>query len=306
MTLSYEDTMGPLARRIARITRACRWVLKGCLGKPRTMLVELNWRLGDEIMALPVLEALHKIYPKDRLVMLTHYPDLLLDNKAISAVNPASVKPDRYVLLRGASRRAFRRAEYSANCGIPTPGVSPRLRYENWDTNLLSEVPDGDAPLIVLAPGASWPGKRWPAERWNDLAAKLAGDGLRLIVLGAEGEGLARGVDFTGRTAIREAACLLHAADLVICCDSGLMHLALAANTPTLALFGPTDPDFLIRHEPNLIALRSTAPCAGFWNHADAVGEPGECPEGHASCLETISINQVYGAALETLRKGGA
>lgn len=301
MTLSFEDTMGPVGRRLARFLRACRWGVKGVLGRPRTVLVELNWRLGDEIMALPVLEALHATFPKDMLAVLTQYPELYEDNPAIDAVNPEAVDPDRYLLLRGASRRQYRRAAYSEKCGLPTPATSPKLHYTNWETPMLARLPQGGGPLVALAPGASWPSKRWPTERWNELALRLLGEGHRLVVLGAEGEGLEQGVDLTGQTGIRDAACLLREADLVVGCDSGLMHLALAAGTPTVALFGPTDPAFLIRDDPCFVALCSTDVCHGFWNHAETVEEPGVCPEGHACCLESISVEQVLDAALAAL-----
>jgi len=307
MTASFEDSMGPLGRRIARIGRTWRWRIKGLLGQPRTLLIEINWRLGDEVMALPVLDALHARFPQDRIAVLSNYPDLFLDNTAIARVNPDDpIDPDWYILLRGASRLEYRRKSYSERCGVPTPSSPPKLRYKNWDTDFLDAIPQGAAPLIALAPGASWPSKRWPMERWNELAKTLESAGARVVTLGTEGEGLDAGTDFTGRTGIRDAACLLHAAHLAVCCDSGLMHLALAADTPTIALFGPTDPTFLIDNEPMLIALRSTATCQGFWNHAKDVGEPGVCPEGHACCLEDITTTQVFDAVQLTLATGGA
>ena len=124
-------------------------------------------------------------------------------------------------------------------------------------------------------------------------------------MLGARGEGLERGIDLAGQTDVREAACLLHASDVAVCCDSGLMHLALAAGTPAVALFGPTDPAILIRNEPRLTALCSTQSCHGFWNHAENVGEPGVCPEGHACCLDSVTVDAVA-RAVETRLGWGA
>jgi ADP-heptose:LPS heptosyltransferase len=148
--------------------------------------------------------------------------------------------------------------------------------------------------VIALAPGASWPSKRWLPERWRELATGLEQSGARLLVLGQTGEGLPVGTDLTGKTSVRDAACLLHGADLLVCCDSGLMHLALAAETPVVALFGPTDPAILIRDEPLFTPLCSTASCRGFWNHAAEVGAPGVCPEGHENCLESITVAMVH------------
>jgi len=304
VTPTFEEGSGPVARRVGRLMRAIRWNVKRVLARPRTILVELNWRLGDEIMALPVLDALHTHYPEAAIDVLTNYPDLFVDHPAIRHINPTAPDPDRYILLRGASRGAYRPVAMFANAGLPLCDVRPALHYADWSAKILDSLPSGDGPLIALAPGASWPSKRWPVERWEELAARLDAAGHRLVVLGQAGEGLNGGEDFTGRTTVREAACLLHACRLAVCCDSGLMHLALASDTPVVALFGPTDPDFLMHDEPRLTDLRSTLSCAGFWNYEEHVGAPGECPERHACCLDTITVEDVLAAIQARLAHG--
>lgn len=299
MQPTFEDRHSRLTRNALRLSRVLRWRVKGLLGKPRTLLVELNWRLGDEIMALPVFEALQARYPNAIVDLLTNYPELFEQHPAIHSVNPNAPNPDGYLLLRGASRLENRLEAYCARAGVPVPAARPKLHWNDWSAPQLALLPQGNGPLIALAPGASWPSKRWPVARWRDLAAQLEGEGYRVVVMGQQGEGLGCGLDLCGATTVREAACVLHTADLAVCCDSGLMHLALAAGTPVVALFGPTDPDFLIRNEPRLAALRSTQSCSGFWNHATTVGEPGVCPEGHECCLESISVAQVMTAVRE-------
>ncbi len=303
MQPTFEERHSRFTRNALRLSRALRWRVKGLLGWPRTLLVEINWRLGDEIMALPVLETLQARYPGIVVDVLTNYPELFEGNTFIRGVNPASPDPDGYLLLRGASRLENRLEAYCARAGVPVPGARPMLHYIDWSVPQVSAIPEGDGPLIALAPGASWPSKRWPMERWRDLAALFEGNGCRVVVIGQAGEGIGCGLDLCGASSVREAACVLHAVELAVCCDSGLMHLALAAGTPVVALFGPTDPDFLIRNEPRLTALRSTQSCSGFWNHDAQVGEPGVCPEGHACCLESISVEQVLTAVRERLER---
>lgn len=306
MDPTFEERHGRFVRHALRLLRAVFWHGKKLLGKPRTILIELKWRLGDEIMALPVIEALWIQDPGVKIEVLTNYPELFENSRAVHVVNPAShAHPDRYLLLRGASRLENRLVAYSIRAGVPVPDSRPRLHFSEWNMAVSTALPVGDGPLIALAPGASWPIKRWPVERWEALAASLEAMGCRVIVLGQRGEGLSHGTDLTGRTTIRDAACALHAADLAVCCDSGLMHLALASGTSTVALFGPTDPDFLVRDEPRLSALRSTQPCSGFWNHAENVGEPGVCPEGHRCCLDSISMDQVLAAVKAHFAKEG-
>jgi heptosyltransferase-2 len=104
---------------------------------------------------------------------------------------------------------------------------------------------------VVLAPGAVGPGKAWPVEHYAALARQLADDGHAVWVLGGPNEiALAAQIaaaggnavrDFTGND-LRHAAVALAAADAAVANDSGLMHIAAAIGTPTVAIFGPSSP----------------------------------------------------------------
>lgn len=116
-------------------------------------------------------------------------------------------------------------------------------------------IPAGP-PLLMLAPCANWIGKQWAAERFAALAERLtAKDGIlpggRIAVLAAKHErdqakavldrlDPARVLDLGEDVPLPEAAACLRRAALFVGNDSGLMHLAAAAGTPTLGLFGPT------------------------------------------------------------------
>lgn len=106
-------------------------------------------------------------------------------------------------------------------------------------------------PIVTLSPGAVGEGKAWPPGHYAELARALAKDGASIWVLGGPNEtpiarqiaeaGGARVRDLTG-TDLRNAILALAAADVAITNDSGLMHVAAAIGTPTVAIFGPTSP----------------------------------------------------------------
>ena len=105
-------------------------------------------------------------------------------------------------------------------------------------------------------------------------------------------------------TTVLEVASILRAAKLLVTCDSGLMHLALAVGTPVLALFGPTDPSILVRGNAPLTVLTNGRPCQGCWNHSkDAVTE-GVCPLGISPCMGSLTIDTVLARARELLGGG--
>jgi len=293
---TYEDGFGALRRCFERLARPARWWVKSAAGVPRKILVELRWRLGDEIMALPIFETLRAKYPVAHIAVLSHYPDLFENHPFVDAVNTIPTPVDRYLFLRGAPRQVFRLEHYARRAGVSLPVSRPHLYYEDWGAPCLDALPKGAGPLIALAAGASWKTKRWRPERWRALAQVLEQRGARLVELGHAPEALGLGFCLGGRTSVREAACVLHHADLLVCCDSGLMHLALAAVTPVVALFGPTDPFILIRKEPNFNPLVSEMECSGHWNRAEAAPAIGVCPYGHECCLDTITVDDVIEA----------
>ncbi len=297
---TYYEQWGPLARRVRRAGHVVRRVAKNSLGLRPSILVEIKWRLGDEIMALPIYEALRSRWPSSRIEVLCNYPELLDGNPHVDAVNPADASPDLYYLLRGAPRDTFRLAHYAAEASVALPRARPRLSYRDWSTPLARELPSGEGPLVAIAPGASWQPKRWAVKSWRALSAALNRRGCRVFELGAADESAGIACSFAGRTSVGDAARLLHAADLAIVCDSGLMHLARAADTPCLALFGPTDPALYIRDDAGFHPMQNGRACAGCWN-GGRMSQPGDCPIGEPACLGPISAQRVADEAARIL-----
>ncbi len=303
---TYYDRWGPVARRMRLAGHYCRFLARTSLGLGPRILVEINWRLGDEIMALPIYEALKKRHPAAQVDVLCNYPELLDDNPHVDVVNPSEPSVDRYYLLRGAPRDAYRLLHYARQADVPVPDVRPALYYKNWDSPLLDELPPGDGPVVAVAAGATWETKRWPRERWRALCDRIAESGSRLMVLGqGEDESLGIGTDYVGRTSVREAATLLHHADVLVSNDSGLMHLGLAAGTPVVALFGPTDPGILIRDNAGLQVLGNERECRGCWNGSQTMQEPGLCPLDVDSCMGSIAVERVAEKVDEVLSGRG-
>ncbi len=106
-------------------------------------------------------------------------------------------------------------------------------------------------PAIALLPCSRWITKNWPVEHFVALARMLNGEANVYLfgapedhavcaqIAGAAGEGV---TNLCGQTTILELGGWLSVMDLAITVDSGPMHIAAAAGTPVLALFGPTDP----------------------------------------------------------------
>jgi lipopolysaccharide heptosyltransferase I len=111
----------------------------------------------------------------------------------------------------------------------------------------------GDQRFALVNPGAAWPNKRWPPQWYGEVASFLREEcRLTPIVLWGPGEeSLAQAVVNAASnkaiaappTTIPDLVALSRTAALVISGDTGPLHIATAVGTPTVSLFGPTDPD---------------------------------------------------------------
>lgn len=109
---------------------------------------------------------------------------------------------------------------------------------------------------VALNPGGNWAPKRWPKERFIELAKKILDkfEDIEIVITGAMkdvslGKEIVSAVNsrrcysVAGKTGIKEIAAIFKSCALVISADSGPLHLASAAGTRTIGLFGPTSPN---------------------------------------------------------------
>jgi lipopolysaccharide heptosyltransferase II len=112
----------------------------------------------------------------------------------------------------------------------------------------------GVAPGGGVNPRVSMPSRCWPVEHFARLAEDLLRDkDVHIVLFGGKteaalGEKIMRTVDsrrvtdMIGTTDLRQTAALMQACTVVVANDSAPLHLAAAAGTRTVSLFGPTAP----------------------------------------------------------------
>ena len=173
-----------------------------------------------------------------------------------------------------------------------------------FDLGFPQRALSGAPPRVALLPVSRWPTKNWPRESFAEVARRLRSQaGASVFLLGgpddvdacAEIERLAGVpvVNLAGTLSLAETGGVLQQMQLLVTNDSGPMHMAAAAGTPVLALFGPTDPKrtgpFGPRHKVILLSL----PCQPCFQRA--------CRHGDVRCLAGISPDQVTDAAMVML-----
>ncbi|HTN49197.1 MAG TPA: glycosyltransferase family 9 protein [Burkholderiaceae bacterium] len=108
--------------------------------------------------------------------------------------------------------------------------------------------------FAIVHPSPRWRYKQWTAVGWRALVAALADAGLRVVITGGPGDAEKSYLDdvlgtdpvnclrVDGRWSFAQTADVLQHAALYVGPDTATTHLAAACGTPTVALYGPTDP----------------------------------------------------------------
>jgi len=148
---------------------------------------------------------------------------------------------------------------------------------------------------------ALWETKLWDDEKFAALADRIVLE-LRKKVVFTGGKDrmpidkiLSRmtyqAVNVAGSTTLRELACLYEQADVVVSTDSGPMHLSAAVGTPTVALFGPTDPLRTGPYGKGHVIVRAGLPCSPCFLKS--------CET--RNCMKSITVEAVFEAVAHLL-----
>jgi heptosyltransferase-1 len=123
-------------------------------------------------------------------------------------------------------------------------------------------------------------------------AVVLGGPGDKPALERIQGMAHAKPVDLVGKTTLTQASAMVERASLVIGVDTGLSHVGIAFDRPTVTIFGsnipytipPTDRAKVIVH------WLECSPCKG-----------NPTCEGAFTCTELVSVEQVLQTAKEVL-----
>ena len=90
----------------------------------------------------------------------------------------------------------------------------------------------------------------------------------------------------TGKTTLAQTAALIKRCKLFVSNDSGLLHVACAVDTPTVGIFGPTNPDRTGPYSDSFTLVRKELSCIPCYT-----GKTVECD--HLDCLRKIPVEEV-------------
>lgn len=199
----------------------------------------------------------------------------------------------------------FDRPAGSMSAAMPPLVLPDAVRAEG--AALLAEA--GTAPLVGVHPSGGRAIKQWDlaalATSAGTVAARL---GATIVITGMPGDraiadvvraGLPSTIpviDLVGRAGLGALAAVLERLTVFISADTGPMHIAAALGTPTVGIFGPSDPK---RWGP--LGPRTRVVRAGIWcSPCNLIRNPPARCQGHVpECLAAVTPDMVVAAALD-------
>ncbi len=157
--------------------------------------------------------------------------------------------------------------------------------------------------FVAINPVALWDTKMWEDEKFAELCDRIVGELKRRVVFtGGHADQTVKHIrslmhhpsaDMTGRTSLRDLAYLYERAALVVTTDSGPMHVAAAIGTPTVALFGPTDPARTGPYGTGHTVVRAGLPCSPCFMKRCVTKQ----------CMKDISVGDTFDAVRHRMKE---
>ncbi len=192
--------------------------------------------------------------------------------------------------------------------GIPTPSrrltMAIAQHHRDFAGDFWREAGLLESKVVAVNFSGGWPAKRWPVDRFAALAARLAREyPVKIIVIWGPGEHAdalrlqalcPHPLTLIPPTPLKELAAILERVHLLVSTDSGPMHIAAAAGTPCVALFGPTNHRLQGPYgDGHEIVVKEGLDCLGC-NRLDC---------DHAACMQSLTVDEVMAATRRALQR---
>jgi len=240
------------------------------------VLVIRNMGLGDVLMLTPALEALHQQWQVSvEVATYARYVPLLWGLPGIAAVHALGTdyqteRFDATIDLNWAvesgeeAQRRPRQDIFARLLHVRLTQHRPLYQVANSERHCARQrLAQWHPPMVGIQVHASCRQRSYPAARIATLTELLQAEGYTVAFLGEHWTGSTppKVVDLTGGLSLRQAAALIEQMAVMICPDSGLLHLAVAVGTPTVGLFGPIPPQLRTAGYPHCQVVTASGAC---------------------------------------------
>jgi len=176
---------------------------------------------------------------------------------------------------------------------------------KQWARNWLRQRSAGGKPIVGIHPGAYYESQKWPPDSFAEVARRLRENKrLDVIIFGGLGDkDLVEHINsMTSEDTLthvqgdlRQFAALLSHCTLLICNNSGPLHVAVALGVPTISFMGPTNKErWMPIGDIHKVLRIDDLPCIGC--------NMGYCKIETHDCMRLISPSMVTEAARSFVR----
>lgn len=164
---------------------------------------------------------------------------------------------------------------------------------------------------ILFLHGTAWESKHWPIVYWQQLAEQVIDSGYRVLLpWGDEKEKQQAELIASGkrealvlpRLNIRELMGILAFAEGVVSGDTGLGHLAVACEVPTIAIYGPTNPSLTGSYgvfQENIVS--DHLPCIPCMKRVCKIPQVDGSPGMHPPCFQPLTPASIWSELLQLI-----
>jgi len=265
------------------------------------ILIRRRGAMGDVLWVSAIAKALKEENPSRIIYADTRCQKVLETCQYVDCLDvPREV--DRIIDLNGAYEKTPHLPiweSYAREAQVTLPeSTRPNIGISQKVQELVNRVIPKDMKAVAIHPGPTlWPGRDWPLERFVALAAWFRKKGFAVIEVGsARDASIVSEIDLRGRTSPEELAAVLGQCELFVGPDSFPMHVAVAMNTPLVALFGSVKPETRLPN-CNKFAPASvdkfTVGCLGCHNILGLEASVTYCFRETPLCMERLQLKQV-------------
>jgi ADP-heptose:LPS heptosyltransferase len=204
--------------------------------------------------------------------------------------------------------------------GLPVPRtVYPRLALDNDRLARAAtalHTPSAEGRIMIgISALASSQLKRWPIAHMAAVADALAEKfNSQVVVFAGPQQAIADEMVTLMKSSpkpimvstlhLLDTAALLTRCELLICNDTGIMHMSAAVGTPVVAVFGPTSAAIYLPPGAQHRAISSPEPCP--YRKTQSFGPSqclvlNRCLIDRNGCIESVPLSAVLNSATQTL-----
>lgn len=258
---------------------------------------------GDVLLLTPIIRALRAEKPLSPLYVETGCAEILRGNPhLVRAEKKVHRTPDMRIINFDGSYEATPARHivesYAERAGVRVPeslhtNIYPSATDEAAAAKL---IPDGNCVAIHCGP-TTWKGKNWPLDRFAAVATAIRAMGNKVVLVGTQAPGIPHDIDTRGRVTVQGAAEVIKRCCLFIGIDSLPLHLAEAVLTPSIGLFGVTDPAYISTRPDLTVCVCATAPSFGLRHRV--IGK--NVVDDGGTAMGTITIDMVMSVVTDSL-----